>query len=244
MKALIGIFLLLGAFLGAFPGVTAASGKSLESADIDVFDQASLRRGAALFADYCMGCHSLRQIRFSRIAKDAGMSADELQKTLMYGDKKPQDYVTTAYNKADAEAMFGVAPPDLSLVVRSRGADWVFTYLKGFYVDPKRPWGVNNLLVQNVAMPNPLWYLQGVQEPEKQAIGDQEEIVSLRLIESGSLSPEQFNAKLNDLVSFLAYVSEPAQQERLPLGKYVLLFLIVMTVILYKLKKEYWKDVH
>ena len=240
MKTLIGILLLLGCFSGA----AEASGKALESADIDVFDQASLRRGAALYADYCMGCHSLRQIRYSRIAKDTGMTAEELQNTLMYGEAKPQDYVNTSYHKNDAEAVFGIAPPDLSLVVRARGKDWVYSYLKGFYVDPKKPWGVNNLVVDSIAMPNVLWSLQGIQEPVIHKTDGVDEVVELRLAEPGKLAPEQFDAALNDLVGFLAYVAEPAQLERLPLGKYVLLFLIALTVILYKLKKEYWKDVH
>jgi ubiquinol-cytochrome c reductase cytochrome c1 subunit len=231
-------------FLFSFVGIAAAeAGKPLKDVDEDVFDLESVRRGAGYFSHYCLGCHGVKQMRYSRIAADLELDVDTLRKEFMFGEAKIHDYMKTAMAPADAEMAFGVVPPDLSLIVRARGADWVYSYLKGFYTDPSRPFGVNNVVVQNVAMPNVLWELQGVQVPVTRMVGGTETVVDAKRAESGKLSPLEFNRVLTDLVNFLAYVSEPAQLERLPLGKYVIAFLIFFTVVLYKLKKEYWKDV-
>ncbi len=231
-------------FLFSFVGIAAAeAGKPLKSVDEDIFDLESVRRGAGYFSNYCLGCHGIKQMRYSRIATDLGLDVDTMRREIMFGDTKIHDYAKTAMAPADAEMTFGVVPPDLSLIVRARGADWVYTYLKGFYVDPKRPFGVNNVMVENVAMPNVLWELQGTQSPVLRMVGGHETVVDVKRAEAGKLSPKEFNKLLTDLVNFLAYVSEPAKLDRLPLGKYVILFLIIFTVILYKLKKEYWKDV-
>lgn len=227
----------------------AESGMPLEKARVDVFDLDSVRRGAGYFASYCLGCHSIKQIRYSRIGTDLKISDDPksreelMREEFMFGDAKIHDNIRTAMASADSEVMFGVVPPDLSLVIRARGADWVYSYLKGFYIDPARPFGVNNTVVENVAMPNVLWELQGTQEPVLGTRDGNPVVVGVRLTKPGNLSSKEFDKYVNDLVNFLAYVAEPAKLERLPLGKYVIAFLIFLTVILYKLKKEYWKDV-
>lgn len=228
----------------ALAGNAWASGKSLESADVDIFDKESVRRGANYFASYCLGCHGIKQIRYSRIGADLKLKEGDMREEFMFGDAKIHDNIRTAMVPADSEAMFGVVPPDLSLAIRARGADWVYTYLKSFYTDSKRPFGVNNTVVENVAMPNVLWELQGTQEAVVKDVDGKPTVVGLKLVEPGKLSKKEFDHMLTDLVNFMAYVAEPTKLERLPMGKYVILFLIVLTVVLYKLKKEYWKDVH
>ncbi len=219
------------------------SSASLESADNDPFDQLSVIRGAQYFGQYCLGCHGLKQIRYSRLGKDLKINESGMREVLLFGDAKIHDPIQTAMDPAAATTIFGVAPPDLSLVVRSRGADWVYSYLKGFYEDAKRPFGVNNTLVPNVAMPNVLWELQGSQAPEIEHHEGQDLVVGVRRMSHGTLSERQFDQVVNDLVNFLAYVGEPSILQRVPLGKYVIAFLLLLTLIFHKLKKEYWKDI-
>lgn len=216
---------------------------TLDSADIDLGDKASLLRGAKHFTTHCLGCHSIKQVRYLRIAKD--MDVDE---KLILNDIAPQgagiyDQIHSAMNKHDAEKWFGIQPPDLSLIARSRGQDWLYSYLKSYYIDPKRPFGVNNLIFKDTAMPNPFWQLQGEQQAStrKTIYGGYTELV---LHKPGTLSEKEFDTMVNDLVNFLVYVGEPVQMERRELGKYVLAFLVLFFVIAYKLKKEYWQDVH
>ncbi|SMF94768.1 ubiquinol-cytochrome c reductase cytochrome c1 subunit [Methylomagnum ishizawai] len=241
MNKALAILLLVFSCVGI---ASAEAGKPLKKADVDIFDLESVRRGAGYFSQYCLGCHGIKQIRYSRIAKDLKLDADMMQREIMFGDTKIHDYAKTAMAPTDAEMAFGVVPPDLSLIVRARGADWVYSYLKGFYADPKRPFGVNNVVAENVAMPNVLWELQGTQIPVVVNVHGQDTVVDVKRGDDGKLSAKEFNKVATDLTNFLAYVSEPAKLERLPLGKYVIAFLIFLTFILYKLKKEYWKDVH
>jgi ubiquinol-cytochrome c reductase cytochrome c1 subunit len=222
----------------------AESGPTIEPVNVDVFDQLSVIRGAGHYANYCLGCHGLKQIRYSRIAKDLQLGETTLRENFLFGDAKIHESVNTAMTAESAAISFGVAPPDLSLVIRARGADWVYSYLRGFYTDTQRPFGVNNLLVPNVAMPNVLWELQGPQEPVLERVDGKLEIVGVQSSGKGKLSPKEFDHAVNDLVNFLAYVAEPSALQRIPLGKYVILFLLVMTYIFYLLKKEYWKDIH
>jgi ubiquinol-cytochrome c reductase cytochrome c1 subunit len=221
---------------------SAETTRPLRHVSVDIFDADSVRRGAGYFANYCLGCHGIRQTRYSRIGKDLKLSEEAARGEFMFGDVKIHDYVRTAMAPKDAETAFGVVPPDLSLIVRARGADWIYSYLMGFYADPKRPFGVNNIVAPNVAMPNVLWELQGTQEPVTSVVKSVSEVVDVRLAEPGRMSAKEFDRAVTDIVNFLAYVAEPSKLERLPLGKYVILFLIILTVILYKLKKEYWKD--
>jgi ubiquinol-cytochrome c reductase cytochrome c1 subunit len=238
MKKALGILLILLSCSG-----NASQTTHLSRVDVDVFDFESVRRGAGLYANYCMGCHSLRQMRYSRIAKDLDLSEETMRREFMFGDAKVHDYIRSSMTPQDGEAAFGVAPPDLSLMARARGPDWIFSYLKGFYLDPSRPFGVNNLVAENVAMPNVLWELQGTQEPVLKREKGANVVAGVKLVKEGSMSRKAFDRALTDLVNFLAYVAEPARLERLPLGKYVIVFLIVLTFFLYKLKKEYWKKI-
>lgn len=223
--------------------VRAESGVALKSADHDAFDQLSVIRGAEYFGQYCLGCHGLRQIRYSRIAKDLHVDESRLKEILLFGENKIHDSVQSSLSPELGQQVFGAVPPDLSLTVRSKGADWVLTYLKSFYEDPSRPLGVNNLLLPNVAMPNVLWEMQGTQRALEETHGGKSVIVGVELTKEGRLTPRQFDRALNDLVNFLTYVSEPSILARVPLGKYVIFYLLLLTWIFHRLKKEYWKDI-
>lgn len=216
----------------------------VQEVDVDVFDKDSLRRGAITYVNYCQGCHSLKHLRYSRMAKDLKIDEQLLEREFLRGQAKPHDSMLTAMAGSDAEAWFGIAPPDLSLIARSRDPDWIYSYLRGFYLDPSQPNGVNNAFFREVAMPNVFAPLQGTQKPVVKREGGVEAIVGLELAEAGSLSPQEFDAMVADLVNFLVYASEPAQLDRLRLGKYVIAWLILAMVLMYRLKKEYWKDVH
>jgi len=238
--------LLLAVLIGALTGnVWAAEGPmELHSVGIDVFDRESVRRGAEHYVHYCQGCHSLKHLRYSRLAKDYGIDDATMKSEFLLGERKMHETLLSAMRPEDAENWFGAPAPDLSLSARARGADWIYTYLKSFYLDPSRPSGVNNLLANNVAMPNVLADFQGLQEPVIAHREGVEYIESLKLVQPGSMHPEAFDRALHDLMNFLVYVSEPAQLQRLKLGKYVIAFLLLLTVLLYLLKKEFWKDVH
>ena len=224
-------------------GVRASEGVKLQEADVDVGDKTSLLRGAKHFVTYCLGCHSIKQVRYLRIALDTHADEKEVLKDIAPFGASIYDQLHSAMNKHDAEKWFGTQPPDLSLVARSRGADWIYSYLKSYYTDKNRPFGVNNLVFEDTAMPNPLWQLQGEQHEviRKTIYGDR---IDLVLDKEGVLSEEEFDIMVNDLVTFLVYVGEPAQLERESMGKYVLIFLFLFFGLAYLLKKEYWKDVH
>jgi ubiquinol-cytochrome c reductase cytochrome c1 subunit len=226
--------------------VFASANIELEDADIDLSDTASLERGAKTFVTYCLGCHSIKHIRYKRIAIDLGIEEQEVLKEIAPVGASIYNQLHSAMNSHDANKWFGTQPPDLSLIARSRGADWLYTYLKSFYVDKSKPLGVNNTVFEDVGMPNVLWQLQGQQVPvyKKTAEGEQKVIEKLVIEEEGSMSPEEFDKTVNDLVNFLVYVGEPVQLERERMGKYVLFFLFMFLAIAYLLKKEYWKDIH
>ncbi len=240
--------LIIASVLGLLPALGMASGGAhLESADIDLHDQASLQRGAKTFVDSCMGCHSLQYMRYNRMAEDLGIDEAALRKDFIHGEAKPGDLMTIPMRKEDGEKWFGTAVPDLTLVTRWRSPDWVYTYLKSFYVDPTRPWGVNNVVFPAVGMPHVLQGLQGVQEPvlaEHHGEGAAAAVTGVKLTQPGTQSPEEYDATVRDLTNFLAYAAEPMKLERQRLGWYVLGFLAIFFVIAYMLKKEYWKDIH
>ena len=218
-------------------------------ADVDVTDKASLQRGARIFMNYCMGCHSAAYMRYNRIGEDLGIEESILQSNLMFGTEKSGDTMTIAMQKGDAEKFFGTAAPDLSVIARSRGADWLLSYFMTFYRDDSRPFGVNNLAFKDVAMPHVLWELQGIQKPVYKTVqkedGTQQEVIDhLELETPGTLDSEGYQNTVNDLVNFLVYVGEPAQIQRKNIGVAVILYLLVLLVIVYMLKKEYWKDIH
>lgn len=227
----------------------ASEGYPLDKANIDPTDSESLRRGATLFANYCFNCHSAALMRYSRIGKDLGYDEAQLESLFIFTGAKVGDLMEIAMEPEEAKRWFGVVPPDLSVVSRSRGVDWIYTYLRSFYKDDSRPWGVNNAVFKDVAMPHVLWELQGLQVPQFEVLTDDEGIKrkiisSLDLIEPGTLSTDQFDTAVRDLVNYLHYMGEPTKQQRLQLGKWVLLYLAVFFVLVLLLKKEYWRDVH
>jgi ubiquinol-cytochrome c reductase cytochrome c1 subunit len=240
MKRLIGLMMLLAASL-AF----ASSGVELDSPDIDLEDTASLKRGGELFATYCQGCHSAKYMRYSRIASDLGLAEEVVKKDLIVGPKTIHDSMTTAMDSKESAAWFlGISPPDLSLIARSRGTDWLYSYLRSFYIDPSRPFGVNNTVYPDVAMPNVLWELQGHQKAVFSTEDGGKVFAGFEHEGSGRMTPGQFDRAMADLVNFLDYVGEPSKLQRIALGKYVILFLLLFVFLAYLLKKEYWKDIH
>jgi len=224
-------------------GAHAAEQVELQKANINPNDKASLLRGAKHFVTYCLGCHSAKYMRYLRIALDEHVDEKTVLRDIAPEGASIYDQLKSAMNKHDAEKWFGTQPPDLSLISRSRGPDWLYSYLKSYYVDTSRPFGVNNLVFPDTAMPNPLWQQQGEQHAEirKTIWGGHTE---LELVKPGVLSEHEFDRMVNDLVNFLDYVGEPEKVNRESLGKFVLLFLLVFTIIAYLLKKEYWRDIH
>jgi len=229
--------------------VMASSGVHLDEANIKLEDSASIKRGAKLFVQYCLNCHSAALMRYSRIAADLGMTDEEITEQLITTGAKVGDTMTITMEADDAKQWFGTVAPDLSVISRARGEDWLYTYLRSFYRDTSRPWGVNNAVFKDVGMPHVLWELQGLQEAQLTTIvteeGLEQKVISgFKIIEPGKLSSQEYDAVILDLVTFLAYLGEPSKLQRLALGKWVLLFLTGFLVLVYLLKKEYWKDVH
>jgi ubiquinol-cytochrome c reductase cytochrome c1 subunit len=225
-------------------GVFAEENSNLQQANFDPEDRGSIVHGAKSFVKYCLGCHSIKHIRYQRIAKDFGIDDAKVLAEVAPQGATIYDQMTTAMNAHDSEKWFGIQPPDLSLVARSRSADWLYSYLKSFYTDTTKPLGTNNLIFKDVGMPNVFWQLQGEQTASFTTVDGQEVIDKLGHETPGTLSEQEFDALINDMVNFLVYVGEPIKMERERLGKYVLFFLIMFFVIAYMLKKEYWKDVH
>ncbi len=242
--------LIVALLLAAVPllGMAAGGGVHLDDADVDVSDQASLQRGAKYFVNYCLTCHSAKFQRYNRMAKDLGLTEDEVKENLMFTTDKIGDTMEIAMSPENAEAWFGTAPPDLSLIARSRGVDWLYTYLRSFYVDESRPFGVNNVVFPDVGMPHVMWELQGMQKAVFHEVDGQQVVEKLVPVEGaagkGKLSAEAFDGAMRDLTAFLSYVGEPIQLERKRIGKWVLLFIGIFFVLAYLLKKEYWKDIH
>lgn len=248
-------WMVLAAF--AFAGIAAASeaghgtGVDWQSwrAGNDVTNTASLQRGAANFVNYCLGCHSLKYVRWSRLAEDLKIPTDVFEKTLLPAGAKMTDYVVSSFPAADAQAWFGKQPPDLSLTARLRGTDWIFRFLKGFYADPTKVTGTNNLVLDGASMPAVLSSLEGVKaavfaEQGGGGHGDGPVVERFEYLSPGSMTPAQFDAFVRDTVNFLDYAGEPAQAKRVQLGIWVVLFLVVFTLFAWLLKREYWKDVH
>ena len=234
----------------AFPAVAGAAegGYPLQPADADVSNLASLQRGARNFVNYCLGCHSAKYMRYSQLAADLALTEDELRKNLMFTGERIYDTMDTAMPAEKARVWFGNAPPDLSLITRSRGTDYVYTFLRAFYLDPSRPTGVNNAVLPGTAMPHVLAGLQGLQRPryEKATAKDGatvEHLVGLEPGVPGELPAPAYDTFVRDTVAFLEYVAEPTKAKRQALGVWVMLFLLMFTAFTWFLYKEYWKDV-
>ncbi len=259
------ILVVFGFVMTVSTSVFAAGGSNdaLDTVHMNMSDKASLQRGAKLFVNYCLSCHSAEYSRYARVAEDLDIPLWQLKENLMFTTEKEGDLMKTTMPAEDAKEWFGVAPPDLTLVSRVRKPNWVYTYLRAFYQDESSPSGWNNSLFENVAMPHAMFELQGVQRlvgkidkveagaidahaagPElaenQKLVGD----AIFELVHPGKMSPVEFDQAMTDLTSFLAYLAEPAQLQRKTIGVYTLLFLILLTMLCYLLKKEYWRDVH
>jgi ubiquinol-cytochrome c reductase cytochrome c1 subunit len=247
---------LFALLLALAPGLgLAASESALLNSQTNLGDQAALQRGAALFMNYCSGCHSLGFQRFSRTAEDIGLSEEQVMANLNFGDAKFGEQMLASMDPADAAAWFGKAPPDLSLVARAKlgGPDWTYTFLKSFYVDESRPSGWNNTLLPGASMPNVLWELQGLQRPVygEHAEGGVAHVERLEIAAPSGSTPEQqaaraeeFDRAVRDITTFLHYVGEPSALKREAIGLWVILFLAAFTLLAWALKTEYWSDVH
>lgn len=254
-------------------GMTAGGGHNpfIEPANIDLNNDAAIQRGSKYFANYCMGCHSAKYVRYKLMTK-VGLTEDQIKENLIFSDSKVGDLMTIAMPTTDAGKWFGASAPDLTLEARLRGSDWVYSYLKSFYGDAARPMGVNNVVFPNVGMPNVLWELEGIKEAvyryevhhdghtvasfdnEAEALalanekGDEYKLAKvvdhLVTTQPGKLSAAEFDQVARDLTTYLTYIAEPMKLERQRMGVWVVLFLVVFTVLAYLMKKEWWKDVH
>jgi ubiquinol-cytochrome c reductase cytochrome c1 subunit len=218
----------------------ANEGVKLDHAPIDPNNQASLQRGAKVFVNYCLNCHSAAYMRYNRL-QDIGLTDAQIKSNLMFAGEKVGDTMTVAIQKADAKAWFGANPPDLSVEARARGADWLYSYLRGFYRDDTRPTGWNNVVYDKVAMPHVLWTLQGEQALK---IDEKTETHHLVLEKQGIMTPAEYDGTVADLVNYLVFMAEPFKERDKHLGLLVLAFLGFLFVLTYYLKKEFWKDIH
>ena len=236
---------LAAGLLVSFSALASSDAKLMQSG-VDLGDRQSLQRGAALYMNYCSGCHSLKFLRYSRIGEDLGLSEQEVMENLNFTGAKFGEQVGVSLNEADASKWFGKMPPDLSLIARVRGSDWIYTYLKSFYLDESRPLGWNNKLFPNASMPNPLWQMQGLQHAEYGEVDKktgERPVHGLRIAQPGSMTPAQFDQSVRDITAFLEYAGEPAALKREKIGVWVILFLVFLTFLAWLLKHEYWKDV-
>jgi ubiquinol-cytochrome c reductase cytochrome c1 subunit len=238
--------IIIALVLAALPSLSMAAESKLplDPVYVNLSDKASLQRGARLFVNFCLSCHSASFMRYNRMAADLDISEDVLKENLMFASDKTGDLMTTTMPAEDAKRWFGVAPPDLTLVARVRKPAWIYTYLRSFYLDEKSPSGWNNTLFENVAMPHILYELQGSQRAVFKEENGVKKFDHFELDKPGTMTEAEYDDAMRDLTNFLVYLGEPAKLKRYTIGVFVILFLIVLTVLSYLLKKEYWKDVH
>ena len=233
-----------------------------QEVEINHDDKASLQRGAQLYFNYCLGCHSLKYARYNRVAEDLGIPEEIFKENLIFGNQKMGDLIDIGMTSKDAKEWFGAAPPDLTLEASLRGEEWVYNYLRSFYSDETRPLGVNNAVYPNVGMPNVLSHLQGnqvavckkvpdladngglKQDPLTGDVLTSEKCGFLEITESGQMTSNEFDLAMQDLTNFLSYMSDPIREERKTLGIYVILYLVVFSIFGYLLYREFKKDLH
>lgn len=243
--------LLAAAALMTGTAVQASTAVALDKAPINVRDVESLQRGAQVFSNYCLSCHGAQAMRFNRLT-EIGLSEQQIKDNLLFTGVKVGEQMKVAMQPAESKVWFGAAPPDLSVIARSNGADWLYTYLRSFYRDDTRPTGWNNTVFDKVGMPHVLWELQGEQVLKIEKHGEHEvkklELVKAGLLTSlknGKANTTDYDQKVADLTNYLVWMGEPGQTKREQIGYLVLMFLIFLLVpVSYALKKEYWKDVH
>jgi ubiquinol-cytochrome c reductase cytochrome c1 subunit len=242
MKKLAILFLLAALPAGAF--AAGGHGAKLDPVEIDLGDKPSLQRGARIFVNYCLSCHSAGYMRYNRMGHDLGLSDELVKENLLFAADKVGDLMKAVMPAEDAKKWFGVAPPDLTLIARSRKPAWVYTYMRSFYRDDKSPSGWNNTVFPQVAMPHVLYEWQGHQRAVFKTENGVPTFEKFELERKGSMTAEQYDEAMRDLTNFLVYLGEPAKLERYRIGVFTILFLLVFLVFAYLLKKEYWKDVH
>lgn len=230
------------AMLSVMSPVLGSSAGQLESAAVNFRDTAAAQRGAKWFVNYCFSCHSASYMRYNRLAEDLGLDEAVVLRDLAFADVNIGDTMDIAMRPKDAENWLGKTPPDLSVVSRSRGNDWLFTYMKSFYRDESGGW--NNLVMSNASMPHVFWQLQGIQEPVWSIHEGVRFIEHLELTSPGLQSPQEYDRTVRDLVTFLDYLGEPSKLKRKNIGIWVMLFLVLFTLVAYALKVEFWRDVH
>jgi ubiquinol-cytochrome c reductase cytochrome c1 subunit len=236
-------------------GVTTASLSALASEDNFPLDKApnrlnnmaSLQNGAKIFVNYCLNCHGAHSVRYNRL-RDIGLTDEQIKENLLFTGEKVGDLMKVTMSPAESKEWFGKAPPDLSVEVRSRGADWVYTYLRTFYRDDTKPTGWNNLAYKNVGMPHVLWELQGdriakFEDHKGHGGAIEHKFVGFEQLTPGLMKPQEFDDNMADLVAYMSWMSEPAQLERKRVGVIVLLFLAVFTLIAWRMNKAYWKSI-
>jgi ubiquinol-cytochrome c reductase cytochrome c1 subunit len=214
----------------------AGGGVHLDKAGNDLTDKESLKNGFESYINYCLGCHQLQYQRYGRTFADLGISDADGVANFMYTGEKVGDHITNTMPAKEAAKWFGSAPPDLTLEARLRNPDWIYTYLRSFYVDPNRPFGVNNTVFKDVGMPHVLQSLQGVRTMDEQG--------NLSEATGGSMTAEEYDVFARDLTNFLEYTAEPSKLDRQAMGYWVIGFLFIFLIFAYLLKVEYWKDVH
>jgi ubiquinol-cytochrome c reductase cytochrome c1 subunit len=236
------------AFLAPQLAFAAGSSYPLDHADIDLTDKPALQRGAQLFMNYCLGCHSMKYQRYQSTFQALDIPDEMGQEYLQFTGEKVADYITRAMPEDSAAVWFGAAPPDLTLVARVRGTDWLYTYLRTFYRDDSRPFGVNNLVFPEVGMPHVLEPLQGAPELSyEEAMVDGEMVKRYNGVKAngnGALSADEYDQAILDLVNFLEYTGEPTRLQSESIGKWVLVFIVVFGIFAYLLKKDYWRELH
>ena len=225
----------------------SGDGADFEKANIDPGNKSSLQRGARNFMNYCSGCHSAQYVRFNTIGKYLELSEEQLVDNLMFNAEKTFETIQSSMSAQDAARWYGTAPPDMSLMARAKGADYIYNFLKGFYLSPESPTGVDNLVLAGTSMPHVLWELQGYQKPV--FLTHAEDGVTKQVIEhlepatAGQLNADDYDIFVRDTVNFLAYISEPIRADRRQIGTWVLIYLLVFLIIARMLKKQIWKDV-
>lgn len=242
----------------AFGSVLANEGATYphEAFKADITNQASLQRGAKYFANYCSGCHSLKFQRYNRTFRDLGIPNDIGKPNLIFTGAKVVEHMKNAMPSTDAKKWFGKAPPDLSLTARAKGGSYIYNYLNGFYVDDSRPLGFNNSVFPGASMPNPLWQLQGLRKPVftqhkqcekgeggKEVCDEESVLTGFEALTEGSISEPAYKSVTKDITNYLTYIADPSALDRMRIGPWVLAFLVILTIVFYLLKREYWRDV-
>ena len=252
-KIILSIVLAMAPMVAFGAGGGACGAVPCQEADVDLDNLAAVQRGAKYYVNYCMGCHSMEYMSYGRLAKDLQLSKEQVFDNLYFptadGKKGLVNYMHASMSAEQGNDFFGVTPPDLTLAARNRGPDWLYTYLKTFYVDDKKRFGVNNMVFKDVGMPHVLWSLEGLKKANFEEIkGDDGEthleFHGFEKVSDGLMTEVEYDRMVRDLVTFIAYAGEPGKQSLRHLGVWVLLFLVIFAAVAYMLKKEYWKDIH